>query len=97
MNQNVKQRFSKTEFIEMLRNEFPLLLKKDLSSVFLKTLDLIKSNVRKGHELAFLEFGCFKQIKMKETTRRHPKTKEIFKVPARKKAKFYPSKYFLLG
>lgn len=58
------------------------------------TLDIIKTNVRKGEEVKLVGFGTFAKQKRQARTGRNPQTGRAIKIPATWYPKFRPGAEF---
>ena len=59
------------------------------------TLEALAADLKAGHNTTLIGFGTFSVVKRPARTGINPRTKKAIKIPAKKVAKFKPSKNLL--
>ncbi|MBI2633439.1 MAG: HU family DNA-binding protein [Parcubacteria group bacterium] len=79
---------NKAQFCEMLYQKAGLESKSAAARVFDSMVEIIKSTLKKGDEVAISGFGTFKVKARAARMGRNPKTGESIQIPAKKAVKF---------
>ncbi len=76
---------------EMLAKENKNYTNSQITEILDKFIEVWYNALAKGESVKLSKFGTLKPFKVKERNVRHPKTKEIIKIPSKTKIKFIPS------
>lgn len=88
-------RISKSDLVEMVSKEMNVPATVARRFVGL-TFDIVESELRHGNEVAIQDFGTFKSVHTPARTMNDTlHGKGVIQIPARRKAKFVPSKNLL--